>query len=249
MSSTKDFDKRRVDMLAALKTDATERFDRELDEVRAAASACYEEAFTRLRNAGWVPLNAVSRLVEDLSAVLDLERARASSLAADLDAAKRDLEAGKREMEAARAQCQAAVQAAREAAARERDEAVAQFNRDLNAARERAESTAAAEARVREELAAVRLRSQEIVDAQMLAMVDFKRQLEQASAMAERARAETDNAVDAAATRPVKVTEAAAEIQPQAGTRRNEQAPEFAAIEAVLAGSPPLGAWRAAGNL
>jgi hypothetical protein len=246
MSTAADFEDRQVDLLATLQTEARERFDRELEDVRAATVACYEQAVGRLREARWVPLDAVSRLFDDLSTVVDLERARATRLAADLEEAKRDLDSARQDLETARAQCQAAVNAAKEAAARERDELEARLASQLNAARDRAESSSAAEAQAREELAAVRLQSQEIVDAQMLRLIEFRRQLDDASVQDEQASADDVTVAPighdpSSSPEPTTVTK----MTPRTEARQNE-APEFSAIEAVLAGNPPVGAWQKA---
>jgi len=232
VSTTHDLEERRVDLLATLQGEAT-RFERELDETGSAVAVCCEQSLGRLRDTRWVSLDTVSRLVDELSTAAALERARATSLAADLQATRSDVEN-------VRALGQVAVSAAYEAAVRDRDEDVAQFNRELNAARELARSAAAAEAQVRQELAAVRIRSQEIVDAQMLQLIELKRELDQASAQAERARAQAETVRNDVVTRPAEPPVSVPKVEPG----RNEHVPGFAAIEAVLAGSPPLGAGR-----
>jgi hypothetical protein len=223
-----------VATLPTLQREATERFARELDDVRAAMAASCEQAVGRLLDTRWVPLEAVTQLVDDLTAVATRERERAANLAAVLESTKRDAEA-------IREQSRAAVNAAQETAARERVEYVASLIRELDTARETATSAAASEAQLREELAAVRARCQDIVDAQTLQLTEFKRGLEQASAEACRARAEAEAAKKEASTRPAQVT-ALVKSRPQAKPGQNDSAPQFDAIEAVLAQSPPLGA-------
>lgn len=98
-------------------------------------------------------------------------------------------------------------------------------------------------------------RNQEIVDTQMLRLVELKRELEVASAEADRARvaAETANReavaklgqrVEQQQPRPQPVQPEQPRPQPvRRDPTLNDIDPEFAAIEAVLAGSPPVPAW------
>jgi hypothetical protein len=240
MNTPEDLDQRSIDLVAALQRQAADLFDRELSSVRSAVALC-EQSLDRFSENQWVPLDAVSRLAEELKTAAGRERTRADNLAAELEAARHDVQA-------AHAQFQVAINAAKEAAAREREEAAAAFARELNAARELARSIAAKESQVRQDLEAVRVRSQEIVDAQMLQLIEFKRELEQASATAERARGEAEAAKKEAASRPAAAPTSITKVMPQIAQNRNQRAPEFAAIEAVLAGSPPVGVWRRAGG-
>ena len=235
MSAADDLEKRQVKPLATLQPEAIERFERELDEVRSAAAACYEQALGRLREVRWVPLDAVSTLIGELSSMIDSERERSTTLASDLEAARR-------EVEAIRAQCHESVHAAREAALRERNDAVVGFARELRAARELARAAAAAEVQAREELAAVQTRSQETIDRQMLELIALKRESDEASVEVARLRAEAEQGQRTVA-RPAEPATNRVLPTPQDDVPPNERTPEFAAIEAVLAGSPPLGAW------
>jgi hypothetical protein len=81
----------------------------------------------------------------------------------------------------------------------------------------------------------------------MLRLAQFRRELELASAGSGRARANAaasaspfllpDPPVDASVEGP-RAPERSADLE------RNQQPPEFDAIEAVLAGSPPVAAWQ-----
>jgi hypothetical protein len=235
MSTANDLEKRRDDVLATLQSQSS-RFDRELADVRSAISECYERSIGRLSDARWVPLDEVTRIVDELNAAVALEQARATSLAADLEAARC-------EVENVRALCEVAVHSANEAAAREREEAE-KFSRDLNAALEAARASAATELQLRQELRAVQIRSQEIVDGQMLQLVEFKRDLEQASAEADRARAQVESVRKENVRRLAQVQPISAKVE----AARKDRVPEFAAIEAVLAGSPPVGTWQRVGG-
>jgi hypothetical protein len=235
MSAANDLEKRRDDVLATLQSQSA-RFDRELADVRSAISECYERSIGRLSDARWVPLDEVTRIVDELNGAVALEQARAMSLAADLEAARC-------EVENVRALCEVAVHSANEAAAREREEAE-KFSRDLSAALEAARASAATELQLRQELRAVQVRSQEIVDGQMLQLVEFKRELEQASAEADRARAQVESVRKENVRRLAQVQPISAKVE----AARKDRVPEFAAIEAVLAGSPPVGTWQRAGG-
>jgi hypothetical protein len=236
MSTSNDLDKRRDEVFATLQSQST-RFARELADVRMAMNECYERSIGRLSDARWVPLEEVTRIVDELNAAVALEQARATSLAADLEAARC-------EVENVRALCEVAVHSANEAAAREREEAEEKFSRELSAALEAARAAAATELQLRQELRAVQMRSQEIVDGQMLQLVEFKRELEQASAEAERARAQVESVRKENVRRLAQVQP----ISPKVEAARKDRLPEFAAIEAVLAGSPPVGAWQRVGE-
>jgi hypothetical protein len=239
MVTSDELETRRANLLATLPAEAAERFSRELDAVEAAAAARYEQALGRLREGRWVPLDSVSRLIDELSGVIDIERARVAALAGDLEAAKR-------EAEAILVQCDAAVRAAREAAARELNDAVIGFARTLRAARELAREAALAEARVREELAAVQTRAQETIDRQRLELIALKQESEEAAAAA-RTRAEPEPTGKTAA-RPAQRLTIVVPPSSLSDKSRHERTPEFAAIEAVLAGSPPLGTWQSDRN-
>jgi len=244
-----------LDVLARMQGKAIERFELELSDLRTtmmAMATCCEQSLSRLRDARWISFDAASRIVTDLSEAAETERSRASWLAGELDAAKRqvddvraecrsEVDAARRELDDLRTQCEVEVAVAREAAIRYRDDTAAACARELNAARELATSAMEAEARVREELTAMQARNQEIVDAQMLRLVELKRELERASAQADRARAAGDAANREAVA---KLAQRVPAEQPRpVETSRNQLTPEFDAIEAVLAGSPPVTAW------
>ena len=240
-----------VQRLAMMQRKAIDRFELELSDLRTsmlAMATCCEQSLARLRDARWVSFDSASRLVTELSEAADAERSRAARLTEDLETAKRDVED-------VRVQCQADVEAAREAAVRYREDTAASCLRELNAARELAVSAMEAEARVRQELTSMQARNQEIVDTQMLRLVELKRELEVASAEADRARvaAETANReavaklgqrVEQQQPRPQPVQPEQPRPQPvRRDPTLNDIDPEFAAIEAVLAGSPPVPAW------
>jgi hypothetical protein len=247
-----------LDLLARMQSKAVERFELELSDLRTtmmAMATCCEQSLTRLRDARWISFDAASRIVTDLSEAAETESSRASWLAGELDAAKRQLDdvraecrsevdAARREIEDIRTQCEVEVAVAREAAVRYRDDTAAASARELNAARELATSAMEAEARVREELTALQTRNQEIVDAQMLRLVELKRELERASAEADRARVAADAANREAVAKLAQrvAPEPPRPVEPS----RNQLTPEFEAfeaIEAALAGSPPVPAW------
>jgi len=244
-----------LDVLARMQGKAVERFELELSDLRTtmmAMATCCEQSLSRLRDARWISFDAASRIVMDLAETAETERSRATWLAGELDSAKRELDevqgecrsevdAARRELDDVRTQCEVEVAVAREAAIRYRDDTAAACARELNAARELATSAMEAEARVREELTAMQMRNQEIVDAQMLRLVELKRELERASAEADRARAAADVANREAVAKLAQ--RVPAEHARPAETSRNQLTPEFDAIEAVLAGSPPVPAW------
>jgi len=227
-----------VERLATLRDEVTARFELELNDMRAtllAMTSCCEQSLNRLRDVRFVTFEAASSLVSELAAARDRERLRAEQLSTDLTAAAHELAAARQECQLAREKTEDAVARAREAEAEE-------CRQELASARQLAENAAAAESRLREELVAVRTRNQEIIDAQMLRLVEFKRELELASAESGRARA---NAVSAS---PVLISEPSAqslrEVSRAADLERNRRPPEFGAIEAVLAGNPPAAAWQ-----
>jgi hypothetical protein len=218
-------------LLTTLTTDSTERLAHNLEAVGAELSACYERALGRLRQEQWVPLDAVKALVDELSAAEAAARGRAAMLTAELDAARA-------EIETARAQSQAAL-AAQAAAGREHQQAKARFTAELTSAREALKAAAAVEAALRSELSAVRNRCQQIVESHMLQLVEFNRELERGAPHTTR-REEAPRPVPAAATPPRSA--APSERAGRAEILR------FEAIEAALAGSPPLGVRRPAGR-
>jgi len=250
-----------VDLLRQMQSKAIERFELELSDLRTtmtAMAACSEQSLERLRDTRWISFDAASRLVTDLLEAAEAERSRASHLSEDLEAAKRELDevraecraeivAAKHELDGVRTQCEMEIAVARKAAVHYRDETEA-FTRELNAAHELAALAKEAEARVREELNAMLARNQEIVDAQSLRLVELRRDLESASAEADRARAAAESAnreaVAKLAQRAIHEQPRAVESQPRpVEANRNLLTPQFDAIEAVLAGSPPVAAW------
>jgi hypothetical protein len=242
---------RPADRLAKLQREALDRFELELSDMRttmAAMASCCEQSLTRLRDAQWVPYESTSRLVDDIATGSEAERVEIARLTEELAATRLELER-------VRAECRAEIEAIREEAARECAEAVASSQRELEEARELANLAVESELNVREELTAMRARNQEIVDAQMLRLIEFKRELEVASAEA-RARAAAENSGDSGPAQDQ--TPAAAEPQAPAAAapapataapelNRHHRAPEFSAIEAVLASSPPVAAWERLG--
>jgi hypothetical protein len=227
-----------VEQLAARRDEAAARFALELSDMQAtllAMTACCEQSLNRLRDVRWVTFEAASSLVNELAAARDRERARAEQLSQNLNATTRELAE-------ARQECRLAREHAEATAAGARDVAAAECREELAAAREKAENAAAAEARLRDELIAVRTRNQDIIDAQMLRLAEFKRELELASAESGRARATT--AAASPFLLPDPPAETPRELLRNADLDRNRQPPEFDAIEAVLAGSPPVAAWQ-----
>jgi hypothetical protein len=225
------------DRLATVRDEAAARFALELSDMHAtllAMTACCEQSLKRLRDVRWVTFDAASTLVNELAEARDHESARAEQLSSDLNAATRELAQAREER-------RIAIEKSEEVAARAREAAAAECREELATARQRAETATAAEARLREELVAVRTRNQEIIDAQMLRLVEFKRELELASSENGRNRA------NAARPSPFMLpdpSETPREPGRAADLERNQQPPEFDAIEAVLAGSPPVAAWQ-----
>jgi hypothetical protein len=231
-------DRAPAERLAALRDEAAARFELELSDMHAtlvAMTACCEQSLSRLRDARWVSFEAASTLVNDLSAACDRERARAEQLSADLHSTTRELEEVRQE-------CRVAREQAEESAARAREAAAAALREELAAARGIAEGATAAEARLREELVAVRTRNQEIIDAQMLRLAEFKRELELASA--ESGRGRPPAADSAPFLLPDPPVQSALEALRNTNLERNQGTPQFDAIEAVLAGSPPVAGWQ-----
>ncbi len=225
-----------LQLLAKMQSKASDRFELELGDLRTsmmAMAATCEESLGRLRDARWLPFDNVSRLVTELTEAVDAERARSASLAEELETAKRALEEF-------RAECRSELESARVLATRYREETAASFAQELNAARELAVAAMDAEAKARQELTAMQARNQEIVDAQMLRLVELKRDLEAASAQAERSRVAAESANREAVA---KLAQRVAPEPRQSNPNRNDTTPEFSAIEAALAGSPPVAAW------
>jgi len=225
-----------LQLLAKMQSKASDRFELELGDLRTSMTAmvaCCEESLARLRDARWLPFDSVVRLVTELSEAADAERQRAARLSEELEATKRGVETF-------RTECLAELKSARAAAVRAREEAAASYAQELTAAHELAVAAMDAEAKARQELTAMQARNQEIVDGQMLRLVELKRDLEAASAQAERARmaAEASNR-EAVAKLAQKIPSEPKHHEP----KRNDTAPEFSAIEAALAGSPPAPAW------
>jgi DNA repair exonuclease SbcCD ATPase subunit len=262
MSTGNELQAAAVDLLTTMQSKAIERFELELSDLRTTMmtmATCCEQSLERLRDAKWISFEAASRVVTDLSEAAEAERSRASHLSADLETAKRELDevraacrteigAAKHELDSVRTQCEMEIAAARKAALHYRDETAA-FTRELNAAHELAASAKDAEASMREELNAMQARNQEIVDAQTLRLVELKRELERASAEADRARAAAElanrEAVAKLAQQAVLEHPRAVEFQPRpVEANRNLLTPKFEAIEAVLAGNPPAAAWK-----
>lgn len=193
-----------ADIVAKVQTKIIEQLEVELNEMRA----------------------AMSSMIADLTATADRERAQAATLAAELDAARRELDDVRHE-------CRLEIEDIDKRSVRYCEETAARYAQELSAARERAQSAVAAEASAREQLAALQARNQEIADAQMLRIVELKRQLDLANATA---AATPSEAPVEPARRPVRpdVT--------RHDPNRHRRPPEFAAIEAALAGSPPVAA-------
>jgi chromosome segregation ATPase len=252
-----------LDLLATMQSEAIAPFEVELSDLRttmmAMATSC-EKSLTRLRGARWISFDDASRMVAQWREAAESERSRAEQLAADLEAVKHELDdvraecrtriaAAKDEIDEVRTQCEVEIAIAREAASSQRDERAAARTRELNAARELARSAMNAEANVRERLAAIEARNQEIVDAQMLRMVELQRELDRVSAEADRARPTAEKANREApapnlAQPPAPKQSAAAEPQPRpVEAKPNHLTPEFDLIDAVVAGSPPIPLW------
>jgi hypothetical protein len=270
-----------LDLLATMQSEAIAPFEVELSDLRttmmAMATSC-EKSLTRLRGARWISFDDASRMVAQWRDAAESERSRAELLAADLEAVKHELDdvraeyrtkivAAKDEIDEVRTQCEVEIAIAREAAKSHRDDRAAAHTRELNAARELARSAMNAEANVRERLAAIEARNQEIADAQMLRLVELQRELERVWAEADRARTAAEKVNREAAVnlgqplapkqsaaaesqpRPVGQPPApkqstAAESQPRpVEAKPNHLTPEFDLIDAVVAGSPPIPLW------
>jgi len=261
MSTENESQAAAVDLLAQMQSKAIERFELELNDLRTtmmAMATCCEQSLARLRDVRWISFDAASRLVTDLAEAAEAERSRASHLSEDLEAAKRELDevraecrteigAARQELDNMRTECEMEIAVARKAALHYRDETEA-FTRELNAAQELAALAKEAEVKVREELNAMLAHNQEIVDAQSLRLVELRRELECASVEADRARAAAESAnreaVAKLAQRAVHEQPRTVESQPRlVEANRNLLTPQFDAIEAVLAGSPPVAAW------
>ncbi|MGE5244004.1 MAG: hypothetical protein ACM3SQ_07230 [Betaproteobacteria bacterium] len=115
-----------------------------------------------------------------------------------------------------------------EAARRELEQARAESRTE----RKRAQSAVEAEARAREALTVTQARNQEIADAQLLRLVELTRELRLARAAA----------AVAGPTANLRQRAGAAGTPRQPVPRPNHLAPEFAAIEAALACTPPVSA-------
>jgi len=227
-----------VDPLTAIRTEAGDRLARELHNVRIALTVCYDEAVERLSDNQWVPLDLVTQLVNKLVGETAAERERAAGLGHALAAAKG-------EVQNIRAECEAVINATQAAAAQERKETAARFAQELNAAREAVKSAAAVESHTRAELSNVRKRCQEIVDAQMLQLVKFKRELEfgEGTPKIDRARPAANAASRDTDPNPTQAATPVATVVGARVERNRNGAPGFDAIEAALAESPPLGKW------
>jgi hypothetical protein len=123
------------------------------------------------------------------------------------------LEVARHEMESLRAESLAEIRAAREA-----------------------------EARVRQDLKTFQARNQEIVDAQMLRLVELKRELEAASAETDRVRIEPE-AVTTEAVARVRQNAVVPAIDLEPAASRHHLSPLFSAIDSALAETPPVPAW------
>jgi len=95
MSTGNELQPAAVDLLTKMQSKATERFELELNDLRATMmliATCCEQSLTRLRDTRWISFDAASRLVTELSEAAEAERSRASQLSDDLEAVKRELE-------------------------------------------------------------------------------------------------------------------------------------------------------------
>jgi hypothetical protein len=226
--------------LEALRTEAGERLTRDLTNVRSALTTCYE-AVARLDETQWVPFDVVSRLVQELAAKASAERDRANSLGAALEVAKQDIQR-------VRAESQRAVEASREEVARERKDIAARTERELLEARKLMQAAASAESRLQSDLGATRDRFQQILEAQMLQLMTFRREIDQTTPKTtDRPRPAAPTLVSREAPPQPKPSEATVtSINARPERRRGADAPAFDAIEKVLADSPPLGRWPSA---
>jgi len=254
MSSENALQPAALDLLGTMQSEAIERFEVELSDLRttmmAMATSC-EKSLTRLRDARWISFDDASRMVAQWREAAESERSRAEQLAAGLEAVKHELDdvraacrttivAAKDEIDEVRTQCEVEIAIAREAANSHRDDRAAAHTRELNAARELARSAMNAEASVRERLAAIEARNQEIVDAQMLRLIELQRELERVSAEAKANREAAPNLGQP----PAPEQSAAAESLPRpVEAKPNHLTPEFDLIDAVVAGSPPVPLW------
>jgi hypothetical protein len=210
----------------------TDRVKSELDELRSGLISWSEQALERFRDAGLVPFETVSGLIQELAAITTAERQRAAGLEDALRSAK------------------AEVAAAHETIARVREEAAARLESELRVSREAAEVANAAAIKARAQLTAVQGRSQQIADEQALQLIEFKRELDNVATELRRAKAGMETmqqdavvhrpeipAVPTIASGPVPV---AVDLDRR---RRSADTLQFDAIEAALADSPPVLEW------
>jgi hypothetical protein len=217
-----------VDAFAAIRAEAGQRLARELQDVRMALVASYDQAMALLEKDRWVPIDLVTRLVDEIWAAVAAERERADALA-------KALEAAKAEADSIRTESQATIDAARETAAR--------YECELNAARDEAKSAVAVAAQVQAELSAVRTRYQDILDSQMLQLVEFKREIEPATGKPEPASTAAVATAQSTGARLAKPGSPGPTVNARVEKGRDGGAATFSAIEAALAASPPLGRW------
>jgi hypothetical protein len=122
-----------------------------------------------------------------------------------------------------------------EAARRDMESLRAESLLEIRAARE-------AEARVRQDLKTFQARNQEIVDAQMLRLVELKRELEAASAETDRVRIEPEAASTEVVAR-LRQNAVVPAIDLEPAPSRHHLSPLFSAIDSALAETPPVPAW------
>ena len=216
MSTTPAHPDPALELLARLRSEASERVARELDDLRAHLIKCCEHSIARLRECGFVSLDSVTPIVEALTGVAASERERANHLASLLKSTETELEM-------VRAECQAQAEAARQADAVDPQMTV-RLEDELD---DRSDAANGAAKDQTEELAASRTRFQQLIDAQSLELVRLKRELEQANRAA---RVNGLPALDAGRA-PLTPRERLAETLP------------FDTIDAALSATPPVAAW------
>lgn len=222
-----------VDLPETIRTEASKRLTRELQDVRRALTGYYDQAIARLDENQWVPRDLVVQLMNELSGETKAEQERGAALQVALELAQQ-------EAETIRKECETTINAVRQGAVRDQQQTVARAEQEVNAAREAAR---AAEARLRAEIAAERKKFQEIVDAQMLQLVAFKREIEQEGSKTAGSRQAAAAPDRQASTRQTLVETPVVPISARSEERRRGEPPAFDAIEAALADSPPLGRW------
>jgi hypothetical protein len=224
MSTGNELQAAAVDLLTTMQSKAIERFELELSDLRTTMmtmATCCEQSL----EASGRPVDFVRRRVRLVTDRPRLQRLNGAGVApvADLEAEARarlraacrtEIGAAKHELDSLRTQCEMEIAAA-EGRLHYRDGGLYPRANAAHGSRLAKD----AEASMREELNAMQARNQEIVDAQTLRLMELKRELERASAEADRARAAAElanrEAVAKLAHRSVLERPRAVESQPR----------------------------------